>query len=79
MVYFRSCPRCSDDRSLEEDHYGWYLICLPCGYVSYPEVVGTPDRPTVRAVQAGSGHMSTVSVLFQGRAGDVDAVGAIPG
>jgi hypothetical protein len=38
MIFYKSCPRCSGDRSLEQDIYGWYLICLPCGYVTYPVV-----------------------------------------
>ena len=36
MVLFKSCPRCSGDRTLEEDLYGYYILCLACGYVSYP-------------------------------------------
>ncbi|MCI0438298.1 MAG: hypothetical protein L0177_04110 [Chloroflexi bacterium] len=38
MVLFKSCPRCSGDRTLEQDFYGWYLLCLACGYVTYPKV-----------------------------------------
>lgn len=38
MIYFKSCPRCSGDRELERDIYGWYMLCLTCGYVTYPEV-----------------------------------------
>ena len=38
MVLFKSCPRCSGDRTLEQDSYGWYVICLTCGYVTYPDV-----------------------------------------
>ena len=41
MIFFKSCPRCSGDRSLEHDHYGWYVLCLSCGHVTYPDVV--PD------------------------------------
>ena len=33
---FKSCPRCSGDRSLEWDYDGWYILCLMCGHVSYP-------------------------------------------
>ena len=46
MILFKSCPRCPGDRSLERDFYGWYLICLPCGYVTYPVVAegGIADR-----------------------------------
>ena len=38
MVFFKSCPRCSGDRILEHDVYGWYILCLACGYVTYPNV-----------------------------------------
>ncbi len=39
MIYFKSCQRCSGDRSLEQDMYGWYVICLGCGSVTYPDIV----------------------------------------
>ncbi len=38
MVIFKSCPRCSGDRSVERDMYGVYVICLACGHVTYPDV-----------------------------------------
>ena len=38
MVYFKSCARCSGDRILDKDVYGWYMLCLACGYVTYPQV-----------------------------------------
>ena len=48
MIFFKSCPRCEGDRALEWDSYGWYIICLICGHVTYPadaEVVGfSADR-----------------------------------
>lgn len=47
MVLFKSCPRCSGDRSVERDLYGLYVICLACGHVTYPDVEGEP-----RAVRA---------------------------
>ena len=36
MILFKSCPRCSGDRTMEEDLYGHYILCLTCGHVSYP-------------------------------------------
>ena len=47
MILFRSCPRCTGDRSLEQDFYGWYVLCLSCGFVTYPEV-GMEDLKPVR-------------------------------
>ena len=38
MIYFKSCPRCAGDRTLERDMYGWYIMCLNCGFVTYPDV-----------------------------------------
>ncbi len=38
MVYFKSCRRCSGDRVLDQDIYGWYMLCLACGYMTYPEL-----------------------------------------
>ncbi len=38
MVLFKSCPRCSGDRTMEQDLYGWYILCLACGYVTYPKI-----------------------------------------
>ncbi len=44
MIFFKTCPRCSGDRSLEKDMYGWYIICLNCGFVTYPEVLVAGDK-----------------------------------
>jgi uncharacterized protein (DUF983 family) len=33
MVWFKSCPRCTTgDLSLENDMYGWHVMCLACGF-----------------------------------------------
>jgi hypothetical protein len=45
MVIFKSYPRCSGDRILENDLFGWYVICLACGYVSYPDLALDARRP----------------------------------
>ncbi len=37
QISFKTCERCSGDQSLECDVYGWYLTCLSCGSVSYPD------------------------------------------
>ena len=44
MVYFKSCVRCEGDRILEKDMYGWYVLCLACGSVTYPEVEADAER-----------------------------------
>ena len=45
MILFKSCTRCSGDRTLEHDYYGWYILCLLCGYVSYPNVKIEAQEP----------------------------------
>ena len=49
MVYFKSCARCSGDRVLDQDIYGWYMLCLACGYVTYPELRAREPRRLSRA------------------------------
>ena len=39
MIYFKSCQRHSGDLSLEQDMYGWYVICLGYEFVTYPDIV----------------------------------------
>jgi hypothetical protein len=62
MIIFKSCPRCSGDRSLEQDFYGWYVLCLTCGYVTYPETglalggVGPAERPRQTALREATGR-----------------------
>ncbi len=48
MVLFKSCPRCSGDRTMEQDLYGWYILCLACGYVSYPKMNVEQPRKSER-------------------------------
>ena len=59
MVLFKSCVRCSGDRVLEHDIYGWYIICLACGHVAYPEMkleasysIRRTDRRTENSAEA---------------------------
>ena len=54
MVFFRSCPRCSGDRILERDVYGWYMLCLACGYMTYPQVKPTADAALREAQRTAS-------------------------
>ena len=37
-VLFKSCIRCSGDRQIRRDFEGFYIACLACGHVTYPEV-----------------------------------------
>ena len=45
MIIVKSCPMCSGDRILENDLFGWYVLCLACGYVSYPDLALDARRP----------------------------------
>jgi len=29
----RDCPRCGGDIALDRDHWGWYEVCVQCGYM----------------------------------------------
>jgi len=37
-VLFKSCIRCGGDRQVRRDFEGFYVGCLACGHVSYPDV-----------------------------------------
>ena len=56
MILFKSCPRCSGDRTLERDFYGWYILCLLCGYVSYPNVKIEAQEPAQEPTQEPSAN-----------------------
>ena len=62
MIFFKSCPRCAGDRSLENDSYGWYIICLGCGFVTYPEVVAAAKEAKQEAQRPAWGAEEAVGV-----------------
>ena len=34
MIWFKSCRRCrTGDVTIDMDMYGWYVLCLHCGYM----------------------------------------------
>ena len=33
-IFLKQCPRCNGDLSASRDHYGDYIHCLQCGYMS---------------------------------------------
>ena len=34
MIWFKACPRCRvGDLVLDQDLYGWNILCLQCGYM----------------------------------------------
>lgn len=37
-MIFKSCTRCQGDRQVRRDFDGFYIACLTCGHVAYPEV-----------------------------------------
>ena len=37
-MIFKSCPRCQGDRQVRRDFDGFYIACLSCGHVTYPDV-----------------------------------------
>ena len=36
MILYKSCPRCSGDRYVEQDGFGSYVSCLAGGHIAYP-------------------------------------------
>lgn len=65
-VFFKSCLRCSGDRALENDSDGWYVLCLHCDHVAYPDI---PDAKAERraerlAQQAASQAAAVPSAAF---------------
>ena len=61
MIFFKSCPRCSGDRAMENDYYGNYVLCLHCGYVTYPPVADKPE-PRRRRHMSASGRERRLGV-----------------
>jgi len=37
-ILFKSCTRCGGDRQVRRDFEGFYVGCLACGHVTYPDV-----------------------------------------
>ena len=63
MVLFKSCPRCTGYRILEQDFYGWYMLCLACGHMAYPrrDPEGVSTKPA-RTPSADVVPFASVSV-----------------
>ena len=40
-VLFKSCARCGGDRQVRRDFDGYYVACLACGHVAYPDIETT--------------------------------------
>jgi len=57
MMFYKSCPRCEGDRSLENDFDGYYLLCLHCGHVAYPKIEPVM-RPRQRTFESQPGPMA---------------------
>ena len=37
-VLFKSCTRCGGDRQVRRDFEGFFVGCLACGHVTYPDI-----------------------------------------
>ena len=66
MVLFKSCPRCSGDRSVEKDHFGSYILCLLCGHVAYPAAPQPAAKPPrehrVKVAQPAPRHIEDARI-----------------
>ena len=38
MDFLELCPRCAGYQELRKDEYGWYICCMYCGNVGYPDI-----------------------------------------
>ena len=51
MVWFKSCPRCTTgDLTLENDLYGWHVLCLACGFDK--DIDGVQDASLARLTRS---------------------------
>jgi len=75
VITFKSCPRCSGDRCLDRDSDGWYMTCLQCGHVTYPEVFPERTRLACRVRERSPDHRVP---MFR-EAGDTRVVSAVGG
>lgn len=48
MLMLKSCPRCRGDLYRDRDQYGWFLLCLHCGYMRDLEAGKRMDLAGVR-------------------------------
>ena len=44
MWKLKGCIRCSGDMFVDRDEYGWYEVCLRCGYRSELVIPSKHDR-----------------------------------
>ena len=51
MIYFKACPRCQGDMSLDSDQYGWYMECLQCGYEAHVQNHPSKAKPAPTAAE----------------------------
>lgn len=44
IMYFKTCPKCTGDVDVIQDHFGPYKMCLQCGWVQ--DIDKTPSEDT---------------------------------
>lgn len=44
MLRLKGCPKCKGTVALDRDHYGWYELCLQCGYHRDLETIVQVER-----------------------------------
>ena len=50
---YTRCPRCGGKIYLDNDHYGWYVQCLQCGYLRNVENVSMESIQNGKAAGLG--------------------------
>ena len=58
MFYFKACPKCQGDLTLEKDAYGEYKKCLQCGTLIDVRGLDIGDSLTVTAKKKGAAGMA---------------------
>ena len=54
VVYFKACPRCLGNLTLEKDVFGPLISRLACGYVTYPDAARGPAANVALASNDGT-------------------------
>lgn len=64
MFYFKACPKCQGDQTLEKDAYGEYKKCLQCGTII--EVSDQEISDQEISDQKVGGEQSALPLLIDG-------------
>jgi hypothetical protein len=58
MLRLKCCPRCKGAVALDKDRYGWYELCLQCGYLRDLESIAQVHQQPGLMVKKSRGRRS---------------------